>query len=335
MTPLSRSPFRLRCGFSLIELLIVITIIGILIAAMTPAIESSREAARRTQCQNNLRNLGVAATLHLNAAGYFPSGGWGYRWAGDPDHGFGASQPGGWVFSVLPYIEEKPLWSVGAGINFGTNVPAKQSALKGQVSKPLAILICPTRRDALLYPYYPARAPVNLNLDDLKPGVVKTDYAINSGDTGANQYSGPPTIDVVANGTYKWPKNGTFSGVAFQRSEVTAPMISDGLSHTYLIGEKYINALDYATGTDKGDNDAATQGFDNDMCRIAGPGNNPRPDTPEVPGLLIFGSSHAEGFNMAFCDGSVHMIDYEIDADAHSHLANRADGQSVSSNSIH
>lgn len=324
-----------RAGFTMLELLIVITIIGILVAMLSPAIEASREAARKTQCKNNLRQLGLAATYHLNASGYFPSGGWGFRWAGDPDRGFGASQPGGWIYSVLPYVEEKALWNAGAGINFATNPTQKQSALAGQINRPIPVAYCPSRRDAAIYPYVPARPPANLNMTDLKAGVLKTDYAINSGDTGVNQYSGPDTIEEATSTTYKWPANGTFTGVSFQRSEVTVPMVTDGLSHTYLLGEKYLDPASYINGADKGDNDAATQGFDNDMCRIAGPGNGPMPDTRGVSRILIFGSAHAEGFQMVFCDGSVHMIDYEIDPDVHSHLANRADGQSISSTSIH
>ena len=134
-----------RRGFSMIELLIVITIIGILLAAMTPAIQSSREAASKLQCKNNLKQIGLAAQQHLVSWGYFPSSGWGWLWAGDPDRGFGANQPGGWVYSLLPFMEEKQLWSVGQGINFTKNPTEKQKALAGQLSQPLSVLICPSR----------------------------------------------------------------------------------------------------------------------------------------------------------------------------------------------
>lgn len=318
----------------MIELLVVITILGILVAALSPAIMASREAARKRQCQNNLKQIGVAATLHLNASGYFPSGGWGWQWAGDPDLGFGASQPGGWIYSLLPYLEEKSLWSVGKGISFATNPTLKQAALAGQVSEPISVLICPSRRDVGLYPYEYPRAPLNLNLADLKKGVLKTDYAINAGDKGPNQYAGPNSMAVVTSGKFKWPST-EFTGIAFQRSEVTVPEITDGLSHTYLVGEKYLQTTNYLTGKDRGDNDVATQGFDNDMCRIAGPDNRPTMDRPNLANYDIFGSAHAEGFQAVFCDGSVHMIDYGIDPDVHSNLANRSDGQSVSSPSIH
>lgn len=323
-----------RNGFSLVELLIVLTIIGILVAALMPAIQSSREAARRTQCLNNLRQFGLAGTYHLNASGFFPSSGWGYRWAGDPDRGYGSRQPGGWVYSILAYVEEKELWSAGAGISFITDPTDKTKALANQVNRPIPILYCPSRRDALIYPYTPSRPPINLNLADLATGVLKTDYAINCGDTGVNQYPGPDTMQEVDSGEYQWPANG-YTGISFQASQVTAPQVTDGLSHTYFAGEKYLTVKNYGNGVDLGDNDAATQGFDNDMCRLAGPDFPPMCDTFDEQNLEAFGSAHAEGFNMVFCDGSVHMIDYSIDPVVHGHLANRADGQTTNSNSVH
>lgn len=319
----------------MIELLIVITILGILLAATTPAIQSSREAARKLQCKNNLKQIGLAAQQHLNSWGYFPSSGWGWLWAGDPDRGFGANQPGGWVYSLLPFIEEKQLWSIGQGISFAKNPTEKQNALAGQLNQPIPLLICPSRRDAALYPYDHARAPLNLNLLDLAKGVLKTDYAINAGDTGPNQYPGPKSMASVDSGKYNWPADTGFDGISYQRSQVTTSEVLDGLSHTYLVGEKYLRASDYTNGADLGDNEAATQGFDNDMCRIAGEGNGPMQDRIDEEHTSIFGSVHPEGFQMVFCDGSVHLIDYGISPEVHSNLANREDGQSISSPSIH
>lgn len=326
---------RRRRGFTIIELLVVIAIIGLLVAALMPAIQASRAAAQRTQCRNNLRQLGLAATNHLNASGYFPSGGWGYLWAGDPDRGFGKNQPGGWIFSVLPYIEEKTIWSAGKGISFTANPAAKMSALAAQVKNPIAVLFCPSRRPPGIYPFTSGRTYANLNVADLTAGVIKTDYAINSGDTGDNKDSGPDTLQDGDSGSYSWPTDSANTGIGYQRSEVTSAQVTDGLSHTYLIGEKYVNPLDYTNGVDLGDNDASTEGFDNDMCRLGGVGNSPIPDTAGTADTDAFGSAHADGFNMVFCDGSVHMIEYNIDPVVHGHLANRSDGQPVSSPSIH
>ena len=98
-----------RSGFTLVELLVVITIIGILVALLLPAVQAAREAARRLQCANNVKQLALAALSHESAITFFPTGGWDKVWLGHPDRGFGKSQPGGWIYNVLPFIEQEAL----------------------------------------------------------------------------------------------------------------------------------------------------------------------------------------------------------------------------------
>jgi len=112
---LDRRRLVLRClGFTLVELLVVIAIIGVLVALLLPAVQAAREAARRSQCQNQLRQMAVGAMNHESAVGFFPSGGWGFFWVGDADRGFGENQPGGWIYSTLPFIEQQQLYDLAS-----------------------------------------------------------------------------------------------------------------------------------------------------------------------------------------------------------------------------
>ena len=141
-----------RRAFTLVELLVVITIIGILVALLLPAVQAAREAARRMQCSNNLKQLGMAALNHESATGHFPTGGWGWYWVGDPDRGTGKDQPGGWIYNLLPYIEQEALYLLPADGD-PKNITAKQLAGAAvMVQQPVTLLNCPSRRGSVPLP---------------------------------------------------------------------------------------------------------------------------------------------------------------------------------------
>src|SRR5580658_8669913 len=94
-------------GFTLVELLVVITIIGILVSLLLHAVQSAREQAGMVECKNHLKQLALACQTHVSTYGYFPGGGWGWGWIGDPAHGSGVTQPGGWIYNVLPYLDQR------------------------------------------------------------------------------------------------------------------------------------------------------------------------------------------------------------------------------------
>ena len=320
-------------AFTLVELLVVITIIGILIALLLPAVQAAREAARQVQCKNHLKQLGLAALHHEQTHGYLPTGGWGYLWVGDADRGFDKRQPGGWLYNILPYIEQEALYDMPAdGQSHRITARQRDGAAKmGEV--PISAFICPSRRSAILYPrprwQWPSVQLINANTT---PVAAACDYAANAGDFAPVGFEGPYSLQ-QGDGNFNWSHYLPFeksTGVNYLRSEVKIADIRDGTSATYLVGEKYINADHYFTGMDSGDDSNVYEGHGVDSLRWTSlDWGEPRQDQPGVTNYGIFGSAHANGFHMAFCDGSVQMINYSIDLETHRCLGNRDDGKVV------
>ena len=115
-------------GFTLVELLVVITIIAILIALLLPAVQAAREAARQAQCKNNIKQLALGCLQHESQYKFYPTGGWGPQWMGDPNRSVGKRQTGGWIFCILPYIDQLALANLCLGVPFSMDPASRFQA---------------------------------------------------------------------------------------------------------------------------------------------------------------------------------------------------------------
>ena len=334
-----RSAYR---GFTLVELLVVIAIIGILVALLLPAVQAAREAARRAQCQNHLKQMALGMLNHESANKHLPVGGWCAVLSGDPDKGNGKDQPGGWPYNILSYIEETALHDMGAGLP----TAQKNQVFMTRDATPVGAYYCPTRRPARAYPI----SLRNANHAAQIPAAAKIDYAMNVGDAACNydtdlaicaQPNPPkpywntgvlwPTTTIISNRDNPNP-NPKLENVLVKIGQIT-----DGTSKTYLVGECYRNPDTAISGPSAANDDwpcyngsqddkERTVGYDARIYRI---GHPPTQDTPgAMPTSLrfAFGSAHPAGFYMAFCDGSVQFISYDIDLETHRQNGHRFDG---------
>ena len=316
-----------RAGFTLVELLVVIAIIGVLVSLLLPAVNAAREAARRTQCKNNLRNLTLAFITHENTHRTFPSSGWGWRWQGEPDRGFGKDQPGGWAYNILPFIEEQPLRELGSASLPNNQRVAQRLAM---VATPISIFNCPSRRTAIAYPLV-RNSNLAVNLLECAANdcvVARSDYQVNSGNTQAREEAGPASFEAAED--HRWVFEEIFlqTGVSFQRSDVKLRQITDGTSKTVMIGEKYLNPDRYTDGNDPADDQNILMGHDRDVNGYFGHGADRVGGQTFIPNRIVllpkqdqqglgldyhFGSAHPGGFHAGLCDGAVTTIDYDID----------------------
>jgi prepilin-type N-terminal cleavage/methylation domain-containing protein len=309
-----RSP-RSRKGFTLIELLVVIAIIAILIGLLLPAIQKVREAANRTQCINNLKQMGLAFASHHDVFKVWPSGGMAWNDGNDRtwSNGKGSSpavydkQLWGWMYQILPYIEQASVW----------NAP-----LDDQITSfVVPIYFCPSVGKIRVYKY-------TQNGDQDTQDRAMNDYKGNGGSYGYQQWTQPSaSLDgPLVPSRIK-------SGKVRRITDMT-----DGASNTLLVGEKMLWPEAFHGSSYCSDDQGYTDGWDNDTIGMAmsqgGAGSTPVPPRPILrsgPDVgnncdPIFGSVHAV-CQCVFCDGSVHGVSFSISPANWLRLCSGQDGQ--------
>jgi prepilin-type N-terminal cleavage/methylation domain-containing protein/prepilin-type processing-associated H-X9-DG protein len=319
-------PTRRRVGFTLVELLVVIAIIGILIALLIPAVMAAREAGRKAQCKNNLKQIGLGMLGFHDIEKQFPEH-WGgslfvevnhpdLEWQQNPiDYGpFYFS----WIGQIFPFIEE-PEIELPPPVQVGPDFWAVQNNFEGS-QRVVEIMNCPSRRSARLYPI-PEYS--QLAIRKIASG-SRSDYAANWGDLSGRVKRG--NVRQYWLELYRNP-----SGILSEQSgeRISLRHIRDGTSNTYMVGEKYMDPAHYTDGTDQGDGLPMCHSGADGVHRFGDVKLPPVRDTVGVGNRHAFGSAHPGSYNTVFCDGSVRSISYSIDPETHGRLANRKDGLPV------
>lgn len=338
MSVTPRLPGGQRRAFTLVEMLVVIAIIGILVGLTIPAIQYAREQARKTTCKNNLKQVHLATQQFLGQYQKYPSGGWGFGWVGDPERPVGKEQPGGFFYSILPYMERQGLYQTS---KIEPDPTMKDAARLEMIQEYIPVYTCPSRRAPAAYA---VTAKADWGTDwlansaeptNLEEAWYRSDYSVNGGTVPVLWTYGPANYaqaqallrDPAQFRSYMAQYRLT-NGIAHQYSEITIQDIFDGASNTYLVGEKYLNSAHYESGLDTRDDHPAYGADVKDLFSFGDRSplrDEMAPTSTDSP--LIFGSPHDGTFHVVKCDGSVEEVLYDIDLSVHARLSNRRDSR--------
>jgi prepilin-type N-terminal cleavage/methylation domain-containing protein len=321
-----------RGAFTLIELLVVVAIIAVLIGLLLPAVQKVRESASRTQCSNNLHQLGIAVHTFHDTYGALP-----FARAG-------AAPSGSWAVLVLPYIEQTALWEtmttkIGGDVALDTitgNIPISMNnildatknttpgvpLLKAALNTPVQTFACPSRRAA---GFVSLMGPAGTTG---KFEGICSDYAVCFGDDNFD--------------TGAFPIHGK---AAHQTNGVRLTDVTDGTSNSFMIGEKHISMIGSGgNGTDLGNNlydfciywgGTGAGASNSSIGRQAGAKfplvTNIADATYANNAGASFGSWHTNLVQFVFCDASVHALSTNVSGTTLGFLANISDGQDVPS----
>ncbi len=311
-------------GFTLVELLVVIAIIAMLVTLLLPAVQAAREAARKIQCANHLKQQGLASVNYEATHGKIV-----------PGHLLGS---GGvtWMVLIMPFMELNGIYQQVEDINL-TWYAFPQELVATQIDS----FYCPSRsRSVRLSQDGNSRFGFNHKL-----GGTLSDYAMNGGDGFLYPFWDSRDTgkrDGLGNGLATRPdlNNGTIvdSAKGHVLKDWESPLgvrhVTDGLSKTLLFGEKFVHLLHQGKGT-WGDGTLWSADLHPPSVRVAGPkyplarsdlDETARPD----PINMSFGSAHTGGLcQFVFADGSVHSLSPAVNTTTLGYLANRSDGMPI------
>ncbi len=289
-------------GFTLVELLVVITIIGILISLLLPAVQAAREAARRMSCTNNLKQVGLGLHLYHDTFRCLPSGWRAYNASTKLPSPLG--EPGwGWAACILPYLEQQNV--AKTMIHYEKSIAAPENA--EVCAFLLAVYRCPSDSGDPSFEWKPDEAG--------GAAIAKLSTANFIGVFGTEDLH---KCGAVADGQLC-----TGNGVFFHNSSVRFADIRDGLSQTFLAGER-TSRLSYSTWIGAPSGDECSPGL------ILGTASYP--PNSEQDDAHNFSSNHPSGTNFLSCDGSVRLVSQSIETTAYHALCTRAGGEAINGN---
>lgn len=313
---MKRSRIKNARGFTLIELLVVIAIIAILIALLLPAVQQAREAARRSQCKNNMKQVGLAMHNYHDVHNTFPPG-YITKTPCSSSAVWSACNQGelgiyGWGTFVLPYIDKSPLYNILKPGTVTLDQNLANATTRQALQTPIPAFLCPSDPGPNLNDYVSASDNYDFNVTDGSAAyqIARSDYVMV-----ANAWDS--TTPIVYATQY-----GPAHGIGFANSNIRFRDITDGSSNTLLVGERaYVykgsnkvggaNVIGFSASNNTQSSSYARKG--NGMAVLGLTYNGINAIAGGEHDVRGFSSNHVGGAHFVFCDGSVHFLSENID----------------------